>query len=347
VVCHRRKIVWKNLIGKNSVGDKKIDSLLNETKGNLFEFLVAKKIAMAFNIEAKFLYGIGPHFLNKLIEYQSITHQNAPDLLHHLNVLSDKVFLEMRPLFENQTVNDVNLVGKINNSPNNSLKNETDVIVTTSEKKYLFSLKLNKAHSLVNTKSGGVKSFIQNYFADFKLSQQDQLEFNYFVEVFFEQFSRELHAYYNTDYQHLFSTWEHSDFPVLPGDLPQDAKPFLYDLYAKLITRLFSYLQHYSIENPSKFANCLLSLIGFSDPDIISIICEHKQNEDKMPQVHKIRIQHYKSFDAQDMVIMPPKAGKSYGEILVKKQFKLQLRIKPMNKFIHPSYKINCAVEFF
>jgi hypothetical protein len=327
--------------------DIKIESLLNETKGNLFEFLIAQKIAQSHGLEAKFLKNIGPEFLKKLIEYQKITQTHHPQLMQRLALFSDSVLTKVQRFFQNQIVEDVQVIGKIALGAHDDRLNEADIVVTTNHKSYLFSLKLNKANSLINTKSAGIKSFFKTYFAQFSTAEQDQVEFNYIVELLFEQFARDMHAFYNIEYHNLFSDWDDSFFPVLPGDLPKDAKLILHQLYSKLISKLFEYLNRYFKHSPEVFAQSLYALSGQSNPDIISVIVIHKHDHLALPVLHDLHIQTAKNWNASDIILQNPEAKSSYGEIEIKNQLKLQLRIKPMNKFIHPSYKINCAIGLY
>jgi hypothetical protein len=115
-------------------------------------------------------------------------------------------------------------------------------------------------------------------------------------------------------------------------------------LVASIQSTLFQYLQQYFILLPHEFSQSLYALTGQSNPEIISIIAIHKLDSDGLPLLQHLHVQAPKSWIATDISLRTPEPGTSFGEVYIKDQLRLQLRVKPMNKFIHPSYKINCAI---
>ncbi|MBY0415677.1 MAG: hypothetical protein K2Q18_16000, partial [Bdellovibrionales bacterium] len=149
-----------------------IESLLNECKGNLFEFLVAQTLSRRFKKEDAFLLSLPRDFKGRLQFYEETIRQFDSELLKNLPLLATSVSenLEKHPIFKNKSHFSFMVIGKMVATNDNALWNETDIVALEelsdgTVKKHYISLKLTKDHSYTNTKSAGIKSFIEKYFS--------------------------------------------------------------------------------------------------------------------------------------------------------------------------------------
>jgi len=64
------------------------EAILNECKGNLFEFLMAQKFAEKSKIESQFLLSLPKNFKNQLSIYEGLIRDSEPKLLSQLPLLA-------------------------------------------------------------------------------------------------------------------------------------------------------------------------------------------------------------------------------------------------------------------
>ncbi len=323
------------------------EALLNECKGNLFEFLVAQKLSKAFQKEDTFLLNLPRDFKNRLRIYEETIRLCDEKLLLNLPILASSASeaLLNLPLF-NSKQNDFEfmVIGKMVAVNDNETWNETDIVAleklpTGNQKKHFLSLKLTKDHSYTNTKSAGAKSFIQKYFSIFKNAVSFQQTLNQEVDESFHMMGHNLYGQNDMEFHGSFDQrWIYSE---LPGELPEVMREVVHANYNRVALKLYELLVKLQNDNPKQFQHSLETLCGFGDQDIIQVHCFHQDT-----QLKEVVIKSYKDFfDKKDNIklIAPKNNGASIDVVFSK--FHLQIRVKPMNKFTTPSYKINCSIK--
>ena len=321
-------------------------ALLNECKGNIFEFIVTQRLASLSNLEVQFLYSLPTDYKARLLEYEEIVREFEPELLEKLpafaRLVSEKIWRDCK--LEKLQFLQWNVIGKIVATNEQDIWNETDIVgsyLENDQTKYkTFSLKLSKEHSYTNTKSAGVKSFIEKYFNNFNQAQTFQSELNAIVDQSFFKMGHKLYELIGHEFKGSFDENWKLHFSELPGEVPTEMKPILYENYNNIAQKIYSILFSLSEVDSSLFKKSLFTLCGFGHPDIIQVNCFHSQNNLKNIDV-KTFSQVLKSAQFE---ILPIKELSSSIEIILG-ELLLQVRVKPMNKFTLPAYKINCSVK--
>lgn len=342
-----KKFVMKKIDQNNQL---QIESLLNECKGNLFEFLVAQSLSRRFKKEDTFLLNLPRDFKGRLQFYEETIRQFDSELLKNLPILAASVSenLENHPIFKNKSHFSFMVIGKMVATNDNSLWNETDIVALEDipgggVKKHFISLKLTKDHSYTNTKSAGIKSFIEKYFSEFhRESKVFQNKLNSLVDESFHMMGHKLYSMIDQDFKGSFDSRWSDHYTELPGELPADMKEVLYANYFRVAQKMREYLGELYRSDPLKFYKSLHALCGFGNPDIIQVHCFH-QND----QLKDILIKTHADLflnDPHEIEVKELSTGASSFDISFKK-FVLQIRVKPMNKFTTAAYKINCSIK--
>lgn len=321
-------------------------ALINECKGNIFEFIVTQKLASLSNLEAQFLYSLPPDYKTRLLEYEDIVREFDPALLDKLpefaKIVSDKIWRECE--LENLNFKQWNVIGKIVATNEQDIWNETDIVGSFMEGDMLkyktFSLKLSKEHSYTNTKSAGVKSFFEKYFYHFREAKTFQDELNALVDKSFFQMGHKLYDLIGQDFKGAFDDRWKLHYSELPGEISPEMKPILFENYNNIAQKIYTVLLSLSNEDASLFKKSLFTLCGFGHPDIIQVNCFHSQNNLKDIDVKTFD----QLFNNAQFEIQPFKELSSSIEIHIG-DLALQVRVKPMNKFTLPAYKINCSIK--
>jgi hypothetical protein len=320
-------------------------SLLNEYKGNIFEYLVAAKLARHFGLEAKFINSLSPDFLSLLKNYEQFIRNYYIHLLLDLDSLASATTMHIVSQLGLTDIEAIYLTGKLALVNANLNIHEGDILIYLSEKKVIpLSLKLAKQHSFVNAKSAGIKSIITKYFKteDAQVIQQDLTKAfdDYFLEM-----SLKLHATYDVDFDIDYKNWQNLGYSELPGELNEEGKSILYDFYYKIVQKLYSLFLHFYKNNQEMFNLAIKQLSGFSSDDIVQVTCFYSTNtKDQHYQLVSIQLKEYSHKMFQDLKILPLKAETAGFEISGN-EFTVQFRIKPMNKFTAKSYKVNVALK--
>jgi hypothetical protein len=75
-------------------------ALLNECKGNIFEFIVTQRLASLSNLEVQFLYSLPTDYKSRLLEYEEIVREFEPELLEKLpafaKLVSEKIWRDCK-----------------------------------------------------------------------------------------------------------------------------------------------------------------------------------------------------------------------------------------------------------
>ena len=327
-----------------------IESLLNECKGNLFEFLVAQSLSKRFKKEDLFLISLPRDFRARLQFYEETIREFDSDLLINLPILANNVAerLELHALFKNKSQFSFSVIGKMVATNDNSLWNETDIVAIEElangkTKKYFISLKLTKDHSYTNTKSAGIKSFIEKYFSAHGLKASTlQKKLNLEVDESFHMMGHKLYSMIDQEFSGHFDTRWSQSHTELPGELSSEMKEVVYLNYFRVAQTLREFIGELYREDPLIFYQSLHALCGFSNADIIQVQCFHKNT-----QLKEILIKSHDdlfSNDPDEITVKELNDGASSFDINFKK-FVLQIRVKPMNKFTTAAYKINCSIK--
>lgn len=310
------------------------EALLNEYKGNLFEFLVSINLAKKFSIESLFLKSINPSFLLMLKQQEKFIRSFFPDLLVRLPSLADHLVAEICSKLNIETVSDIQLVGKSAASDSIEDFNEADIILCTNNGKIPISLKLNKENAATNTKSAGVKSFLSKYFQN---AHELQREVNFEFDKSFDEFSYSLHDENGLDWDKNFNEWCMRGLATLPGELEGKSRELYLDFLHTSSTLFYNAILKLSKEKD--FYKSIFSLAGFSNHSVVQATCFHKN------EYQDSRCEIFDSINviSNDFELVNKKAT-SYFEIRFKNMI-LIVRVKAMNKFIHKSFKMNCSIK--
>lgn len=320
------------------------EALINEIKGNLFEYLVAHAVARAKNIEPKFLERFQGLMKEMFSKYESWLRENDRDLIHKLPLLAQSMATLISQKIESQ-INEVLVIGKMTGGFHNDLYKEADILLL-SDREIPISLKLCKKNAFVNTKSGGAKSFISKYFKEFEKAALLQETFSNIIDDGFEKMGQDLYAMHGLEFCGRFdSMWTRPD---LPGELNEEESKRLHQFYRSLNFHLYSILKELFEESPKIFVQCLMPLIGQGDHRVMQGICFHKDvTKGGVKSRYELDKVLFKSFEeyCESIEFLPFNENISSFEIQMGED-KLQIRIKPMNKFTTASYKINCSIRY-
>lgn len=270
-----------------------------------------------------------------------------PSLLNELPILANKLAEKINQKIGEAEILDIQLTGKVNN--NFELGQEqsaADLLVFTSKKTIALSIKLSKFGAYVNTKSGGIKSFMQKYFpyADSTILQE---QLNHELDLCYESAMMELHQCMDVEYDATFCNWRQMGLTELPGELPAEAREIMHSLYGKLAKLIEKYMSELQKKDPKKFVECLAPLLGISSGNSIQAICYYvnrqgsyelsdlfcKNGEEITQELSQFQFSYCNDIKSSFELKFPSKV--------------LQIRVKPMNKFTAMAFKINCSVKHF
>ena len=328
----------------NSNLKSKHEAFLNEYKGNIFEFIVAKKLAQYFKIEARFISSLSEEYLNELSLYENRLRELDRNLFKLIAQIGENVSKEIIKFYSITSLKEIQLIGKKDGLSRDQKWCEGDILLFLPQKTLPLSLKLYKKNSFVNTKSGGIKSFLSKYFSLFEFSEKAQLRLTKNSEIEFMGMGQKLYDIAGLgSFSGFDQTWFAEGYSDRPGELPEEMKAILYIYYHKLITFIYEEFNKYFKEDPSAFKKSLIPLVGFSDQKIEQVICSHNG------AYQKIETNFYQMNDIdnsfKNLKLLAFKDKIASFEISTDKSI-IQIRIKPMNKFTVAGVKINCSVKY-
>lgn len=320
-------------------------ALLNEYKGNLFEYLVAVFLARKTNLESDFVTNLSDNFRSMLSTQESFIREYFPTLLVSLpelaNSLSDEIIKSLD--IKKNSIEKISIIGKAALASHDERYAEADILLKTKKTEIPISLKLSKAHAYVNTKSGGLKSFLSKYFKDDSL----QRDFSNIAEKHINQLTYDLYALYDLEPDQNFKSWVKAGLTELPGQLSEDARVIYKKFLFELNTELYKTIEKLSLnlESRDEFKNGMTSLLGFSDPTIIQATTYYKPQDESYVLYRNI-VESSKSVlsNIENIKLGELKDNAANFDIFFSDRI-LQLRIKAMNKFTSKSYKVNCSVK--
>lgn len=323
-----------------SLSIKQSEAYINEYKGNVFEFLVAKSIATIFKVEQQFYSDISAEYLDVLSKYESKMMKLSPSLALKLPPLA----MQSAEFISKQygQILQVHLVGKKEGLSKNQEWKEGDILLTHKKSQSALSLKLCKKNSFVNTKSGGIRSFISKYFSYSSNAQAFQQEMNKLIDSGFISMMHKLYDIAGLNFLGVYDEqWIREGLSELPGELDDLMRQQLFCYYNELAILLRDQLLSLANENRIQFLNSLFSLMGLSSNGVDQLIVFHKDNH----QFESFFFQMGDSLaEIDDFEIEQLIEIKSSFEIKVGNR-RLQLRLKPMNKFTSAALKVNCSIK--
>ena len=332
----------------NSSEPAQQEALLNELKGNLLEFLVASKLAQHFGIEGAFLSQIPGPDLQRLMDYEEWLKARDSYLFSQLPLLADFALENLLPSLH-FSPKSIQILGKSTAISGFRAWEEADLFIKGATEREIFplSLKLCRNNSYVNTKSGGIKSFLTKYFLGFEVIEEMQSKLNRLVMGEFEKMRVGLFKLNLLADDPTWRSWVAAGKSELPGQLAAPEKEIVHAFYATTNSFLKKCLQQLYQENEDLFITCLLPLLGAGHPQLTQLIVLYENEKDKkyIPRAGLI-------FSNQDLrreiADIHFQEGGSQGLSSFELQLQnrvLQIRCKPMNKFTTPALKINCSIK--
>ena len=321
-----------------------VESLINECKGNLFEYLVAQNLSKHFKTEDEFLLSMSQDFKKRLQFYEHIikTHDNKL-FFSLINMATDcAVELSNSNLFTPQHKWSFKCIGKLAGQKNLAIDwGETDILAQADDSQKSqkrLSLKLSKDHSFTNTKSAGVKSFLDKYFD----AKDEQRQLSTIVDHSFQRMGHTLYEIIGKKFSDKFDEQWTQEYSELPGELSTEMRKIVHDNYYRVAETLHGIMAKLLNNNSELFYQSLKTICGFSQEHIVQIHAVHKDG-------HIIGVEIYRTEDlfvksGKNIHIGELKDGGSSFDVVVDK-ICLQVRIKPMNKFTTASYKVNCSLK--
>ena len=318
----------------------KKEALFNEVKGSLFEYLVASALAKKTGLELEFQRSIDGNYLTVLSQQDRLIRQYYPEMQPFLRECAEVSVASLTPHLPQKLLR-VQLTGKLSNSREAKNWAEADLILEGESTSLPVSLKLNKKNSFVNTKSGGVKSFFITYFPFADPGLQER--FNKRVDMEFATMAHELHDLMDLPFEGDFKNWVRAGHSELPGEIGEDCRRILKAYYARLASEMQGIFGEIQEQHPLEFRMALAQVMGFGNPEILQLVCFHdfKGNSSVRSEVHL-----YQDLEKNLSVLRPLPFSETASVEWEVGSWRLQIRIKPMNKFTTTAIKINCSVKF-
>jgi len=314
------------------------EALINEYKGKLFEYLLGLHLARHYSLEMDFQKLIAIDFRQRLSFYEDFLLQNDKELFKQLpqlaSIVGEKITSSIPVKIEH-----VILVG--------ALFGDADILLQEGVSNFKISLKLCKENAYVNTKSAGVKSFLEKYFSSFAEATSFQKKLNEKIEKDFYKMGHSLYEKVGLEYFGSFDeSWTKAGLRELPGQLEANLSEIVVNYYAEQAKYLHECFAFFLKQDKSLFCEALLALMGVSEQNLLQVICFHGPSHNERYHVKEITLMNRHNYSAlfESMVLQEWQEGKSSFDIVFDKLI-LQIRCKPMNKFTVPALKINCSVK--
>lgn len=328
-----------------SAGAKRAEALLNEYKGNIYEYLVASELARSGGDLAAFMKSVPQGFYGMLEQQESFIREFYPRLLTDLPVLAQglasKIAATLRPApFQ------VQIVGKSAAAFGGADFGEADIVVLFENgSRVPVSVKLSKAQAFVNTKSAGIKSFVGKYFKVFPECAQAQEDLGAFFDREFDSMAYALHEKAGIEFDSEFSEWSAAGLSRLPGELPQDLREIFLQALYNVNNKLYEILLSFKNSNDKLFALCLGPLTGYSRNDLVQAATFYRSAGDGYKlDSHVVELAC--DFDGKKPRELVNREGTSSFDVVFDDRI-LQIRLKAMNRFTSKGFKVNCAVKSF
>ncbi len=323
------------------------EALLNEYKGNIFEFLVGKEISIHYGREFFYLDRIPKKFLKKLAIYEDYIRRSDRELFESLPLMARKSFEAAKESLPSGPC-EIFLVGKLVGGSNDKSLGEADLLLKRGSDIVLLGLKLCRKGSFVNTKSGGVKSFFIRYFSLFEKASFFQERVNRALKTAFEQMAQTLYEINDLEFTGCFDEkWADSARPFLPGELDSKEKDVVLTFYYRLIREFHEAFSYFLRVDRECFRRCLSALLGVSRKEMIQITTFYDRTALKKYIFDQTIVENWNGIlsDLTTLEVLPLKNKRSSFEVAFPPH-RLQIRLKPMNTFTIPGLKVNCSRKF-
>ncbi|MBF0363500.1 MAG: hypothetical protein HQK49_20940 [Oligoflexia bacterium] len=354
------------------------ENLVNEYKGTLFEYLVASKLSKNFSLESSFVESLTDDLKEMLYFYERSIRAVDSELVDALPFLAQKVVesieknikqikkikkiywvgkskvglnLEANGLLNEKMINlaEADLLIDVDTDIDTDIDTDSDTSRDSNFGLIPISIKLSKANSFVNTKNGGVQSFISKYFA-YERAPFFQSVLNSKIEECYNNLGEGLYSLANLKFNGEFDRrWIECGYSELPGELPANMRILVLEYYSQIISLIFQNCLYFYNEDRMLFFRSLYPLLGLGNNSITQIICFHGKDSvsKKRYALKGLHLISYNELLKQHdkIIIGEHKKGQSSFEI-IHPDFTLQIRVKPMNKFTARAAKVNCSVKY-
>src|SRR3989339_409722 len=336
---------------RENLDKKQQEAFANEYKGNLFEYLIGSLLARYFKIESLFVKSIESTYRQRLMKYEENLRASHPLLPAQLQLLAKKTVesvIEKKELLPAR-VDAILLTGKIISSQTEAVDDlqEADLVLVSGSSKIPVSIKLTKDGAFVNTKSGGVRTFIEKYFASFSSAAKFQDELNNVLERSFFEMAHLLHEMAGLEFKGSFDVeWREAGLPLLPGQLPEKMSMVVLAYYNKLTEVIYRGVNSFYQEDVEKFLSCLMPIVGLGNKQMLQVKCFYSGELYNYRQtiIHSYDKVFTDNVGGRALRIDSLSTGSGLFEIALH-GMRLQIRVKPMNQFVQPSLKVNCSVR--
>ncbi|MBH48440.1 MAG: hypothetical protein CME71_09765 [Halobacteriovorax sp.] len=323
------------------------EALINEFKGNLFEYLVGAELSRSISKEAEFLRTMSSDLAVRLRGYEDWLWQNDSQLAEQLPRLAQSTSEYILKNLD-QKFSKVLVIGKLAGGSHDESFGEADLLLVTKDDQPIpLSLKLCKKGAYVNTKSAGIRSFLSKYFSEVPNIDLAQEQVNVVLDQSFSELAQTLHERHGLDSSSNFATaWKDAGLPLLPGELNQDDQALLQQHYSKIVTLLSHSLgQAFELARP-EFNRSLAAILGLKVKGMIQVTCSHKEIKSKRYELdHISMVKEGERLEQLEQAVFHPVTD---GLASFNVEFPwgiLQIRVKPMNKFTQAALKVNCSVR--
>ena len=324
------------------MSDIRKEALLNEYKGNLYEFIFAHLIARHFDCELSFLNSLNNDLKQMLEQQERFIREFYPHLLNDLPELAHSLVDTVTIKLDIKKINNVEIIGKVALASHDKTYAESDVLLVNDQQKYFLSLKLGKAQSFLNTKSAGIKSFFSTYFSFNQQAGDIQKSFNNVYDEKYQEFAIKMHQLAEIEYSSGFQSWIENGLDELPGSLTNEFKQCYREFTHFIAKELFNHIRTLYNFDAIHFTTSLYPLMGFSDTNVIQASTYYKNDNDNYI-LDKNRVDTFNNKLVLKNIVI--KDNVNYCDIVFEDRI-LQIRLKAMNKSTHSSFKVNCSVKY-
>lgn len=334
-----------------TVKKSQTQALTNEYKGHVFEYLVAHTLARHYGVEKDFLESFGGELKQRLSFYEAWLRENQREMLPRLQVMARESAqtLIAKTSLSAEKISSVMVMGKTAQSSRYRDFAEADLLLISSREQMIpISVKLCGQGAFVNSKSGGVRSFLTRYFSSFDGVERDQAEWNEQVRLAFDSLALDLYDLVGlewSDGQKPFGPeWDELGLSHLPGQLAPELRERLHQAYDQMVSPLYLVIHKYLQKDKERFSQALRPLFGLGHEDLIQLSCfESRKAGHPTDHIDLLGREQWSTF-LPELKLLDKKAGLS-SFCLEMGPYTMQLRLKPMNAFTNSAYKVNCSYK--
>ena len=333
------------------------EALTNELKGNLFEYLVGLHLARLYGVEGQFLTSFAGGLKERLLGYERQLRRSNPQLLVDLMTLASATSNKIKASQNEEcSVKNISIIGKLHGGRSKNLDyGEADLLLIQEQQIVTpISIKLAKEGSYVNTKSGGVNTFLSRYFASCldaghwqeRLIQELEQSFFLMGATLYEMVGMEFNGTFGAE-------WGESGLSDLPGQLDRRMRRVIFHHYHNVISVIYNAFVHFFSSSYHPFIQSTLPLLGLGGADnLAQFSCFYNNKVAPSSETHSmINLSRVTYFDRATMLDQLPqiellqlKDEVSSFELALA-DYLLQIRVKPMNAFTTMGLKINCSLK--